>query len=263
MKKTLHFPPVTFFIRFLTICALVFSLSACQKELYQDLSEQQVNEMLALLLKYEMQAEKVAQGKGLFTLTIEEKQLIQALEILNKNNLPRPSYTNLGEIFKGDGMISSSTEENARMAYAISQELTNTFAQIDGVLTARVHIVLGGINQTTDEYTPPSAAVFLRHTSESPVVNYLANIKEITAKAVPNLVFDDISVMLVPVREEVSVPMRQTLSLFEIVNKSPYGLLLAAVLGIICLAGIIYLAVTAKSAYQHYKNKKEQQNNNE
>lgn len=219
--------------------------------------------MLALLLKYEMQAEKVPQGKGLFTLTIEEKQLIQALEILNKNNLPRPNYTNLGEIFKGDGMISSATEENARMAYAISQELTDTFAQIDGVLTARVHIVLGGIDQTTDEYTKPSAAVFLRHTPESPVINYLANIKEITAKAVPNLIFDDISIMLIPVREEVSVPMRQPQSLFEIINKSPYGLELTIILAIIFLAGIIYLITTAKNIYQHYKTKNEPQDKEE
>lgn len=257
MKKTYQFPPIKFFIRLVFLCTLVFSLSACQKELYQDLSEQQVNEMLALLLKYEMQAEKVSQGKGLFTLTIEEKQLIQALEILNKNNLPRPNYTNLGEIFKGDGMISSATEENARMAYAISQELTNTFAQIDGVLTARVHIVLGGIDQTTDAYTKPSAAVFLRHTSESPVINYLANIKEITAKAVPNLVFDDISIMLVPVREEVSVPMLQPQSLFEAINKSPYGLGLTIILAVICLAGAVYLANTAKNTYEAYKAKKE------
>jgi type III secretion protein J len=60
----------------LLMIAFVFMLSACQKNLYQDLSEQQVNEMLALLLKYEMKAEKVSQGKGLFTLTIDEKELI-------------------------------------------------------------------------------------------------------------------------------------------------------------------------------------------
>lgn len=50
------------------------------------------------------------------------------------------------------------------MAYAISQELSDTFSRIDGVLTARVHVVLGGTDQATDTRTLPSAAVFLRHT---------------------------------------------------------------------------------------------------
>lgn len=248
--------PLKFFSLLLLLFALVVSLSACQKALYQDLNEQQVNEMLALLLKYEMKAEKVSQGKGLFTLTIEEKELIQALEILNKNNLPRPSYTNLGEIFKGDSMISSSTEENARLAYAISQELTDTFSQIDGVLTARVHIVLGSTNPTTDEYTKPSAGIFLRHTSESPVINYIANIKEVTAKSVPNLSFDDISVMFIPVREEVSVPMQQAKSLYETIRQSQFGFVLLIVLGVIFVAGIVYIANTAKTIYQSRKAQK-------
>lgn len=253
MQTKKQYPPRKFFSILVLLFALTVSLSACQKELYQDLSEQQVNEMLALLLKHEMKAEKVSQGKGLFTLTIEEKELIQALEVLNKNNLPRSSYTNLGEIFKGDGMISSATEENARMAYAISQELTDTFSQIDGVLTARVHIVLGSVNPTTDEYTKPSAGIFLRHTSESPVINYLANIKEVTAKAVPNLLFDDISVMLIPVREEISVPMEQSKSLFEAIRRSQYGFLIFGILGIIFIAEILYIANMARIFYQSRK----------
>lgn len=96
------------------------------------------------------------------------------------------------------------------MAYAISQELSDTFSRIDGVLTARVHVVLGGTDQATDTRTLPSAAVFLRHTPDSPVVNLVAKIRELTSKAVPDLDYERVSVMLVPVREQVSVPMEPT-----------------------------------------------------
>lgn len=92
------------------------------------------------------------------------------------------------------------------MAYAISQELSDTFSRIDGVLTARVHVVLGGTDQATDTRTLPSAAVFLRYTPDSPVVNLVAKIRELTSKAVPDLDYERVSVMLVPVREQVSVP---------------------------------------------------------
>lgn len=262
MKKNAR-KPKSYFFFFLLILALVFTLSACQKNLYQDLTEQQVNEMLALLLKYEMKAEKVSQGKGLFTLTVDEKELIQSLEILNKNNLPRPSYANLGEIFKGDSMISSSTEENARMAYAISQELSETFSRIDGVLTARVHIVLGSTDPGTDTYTKPSAAVFFRHVPDSAVTSNIARVKEITAKAVPNLQFEDISVMLIPVREEISVPLQQSKSLYEKINDSGYGLIIIGVLCIIFLAAIVYLVHISVELWMKKSNKNNEQNPDE
>lgn len=96
------------------------------------------------------------------------------------------------------------------MAYAISQELSDTFSRIDGVLTARVHVVLGGTDQATDTRTLPSAAVFLRHTPDSPVVNLVAKIRELTVQGRAGLDYERVSVMLVPVREQVSVPMEPT-----------------------------------------------------
>ena len=242
------------------LCILFFFfiiLTACQKNLYQDLSEKQVNEMLAVLLKHGINADKNTQGKGKFSISVEENQLIQALEILQKNNLPRQNFQNLGEIFKGENIISSNSEENARLAFAISQELSETFSQIDGVLTARVHIVLEYIDQTTETHTKPSAAVFLRHTSESPVVNFIAKIKETTAKAVPNLDFENISIMLVPVREEISVPMQEKKSIYQILQESKWGTLTSILLGITFFVSIIYLIKTINYFYKTYQQKKQ------
>ena len=189
----------------LLLCA---ALLGCQVEVYRGLTEAQVNTMLSTLLKRGIRAEKTAAGKAGFTLSVDEDQLVQSLEILKENNLPRADYENLGKVFSGQGMISSASEEQARMAYAISQELSDTFSRIDGVLTSRVHVVLGGTDQATDARILPSAAVFLRHTPDSPVVNLVAKIRELTSKAVPDLDYERVSVMLVPVREQVSVPMQ-------------------------------------------------------
>lgn len=162
---------------FLLVLSLCAALLGCQVEVYRGLTEAQVNTMLSTLLKRGIRAEKTAAGKAGFTLSVDEDQLVQSLEILKENNLPRADYENLGKVFSGQGMISSSSEEQARMAYAISQELSDTFSRIDGVLTARVHVVLGGTDQATDTRTLPSAAVFLRHTPDSPVVNLVAKIR--------------------------------------------------------------------------------------
>ena len=130
---------------FLLVLSLCAALLGCQVEVYRGLTEAQVNTMLSTLLKRGIRAEKTAAGKAGFTLSVDEDQLVQSLEILKENNLPRADYENLGKVFSGQGMISSASEEQARMAYAISQELSDTFSRIDGVLTARVHVVLGGI----------------------------------------------------------------------------------------------------------------------
>ena len=149
------------------VCVLaVLLLAGCKTEIYQGLSENQANTMLSVLLRHGIAAEKVA-AKSDFSIAVEEKQIVQALEILRENSLPREDFQSLGQVFSAQGMISSTTEEQARLAYALSQELADTFSRIDGVLTARVHVVLGQTDLGTGNVTPPSAAVFLRHTPES------------------------------------------------------------------------------------------------
>ena len=193
-----------------TLClAAIMSLlllTGCKTEIYQGLSENQANTMLSLLLRHGIPAEKVGSKNG-YTLTVEENRIVQALEILKENSLPREDFQSLGKVFAAEGMISSATEEQARLAFAISQELSDTFSRIDGVLTARVHVVLSHTDLSTGNITPPSAAVFLRHTPESQATRLIPHIRELTANSVPALMQDKVSVMLVPVRETVSVPM--------------------------------------------------------
>ena len=242
---------------FLLVLSLCAALLGCQVEVYRGLTEAQVNTMLSTLLKRGIRAEKTAAGKAGFTLSVDEDQLVQSLEILKENNLPRADYENLGKVFSGQGMISSASEEQARMAYAISQELSDTFSRIDGVLTARVHVVLGGTDQATDTRTLPSADVFLRHTPDSPVVNLVAKIRELTSKAVPDLDYERVSVMLVPVREQVSVPMEPTPKFLGLPlapqNGPPYAWIGAGIVFLAALAGLALLALSLRDALRKRK----------
>ena len=120
---------------------------------------------------------------------------MRSLEIIKEHSLPRQSYESLGSVFSAQGMISSQTEEQARLSYAISQELANTLSKIDGVLNARVHVVLVQHEQASGVTTPPSAAVFLRHTKDSPVPQMVSDIKDTVAKAVAGLNPDRVAVM--------------------------------------------------------------------
>lgn len=223
---------------------LCLLLTGCKAELYKGLNEEQANTMLATLMRHGITAEKQQAGKEGYAISVERNQTVRALEILRENSLPREQYQSLGKVFAGDGMIASPSEEKARLAYAISQELTDTFSRIDGVLTARVHVVLASSEAAGETRVPASAAVFLRHGPDSPVVNLIPKIRELTAKAVPGLDYERVSVMLVPVRETVTVPMQQGLTLFGMplpVETGPPLLLLGA--------GVVLLAVLAGLAF--------------
>ncbi|MBP3730844.1 MAG: type III secretion inner membrane ring lipoprotein SctJ [Mailhella sp.] len=233
------------------VCALLIPaallLSGCKTEIYQGLQESEANTMLSVLLRHGITAEKISAKNG-FSLSIDDKYIIQALEILRQNSLPRDDYKSMGQVFSAQGMISSATEDQARLSYALSQELSDTFSRIDGVLTARVHVVLGHTDLGTGRATPASAAVFLRHTPESQATRLISNIRELAANAVPGLAQDNVSVMLVPVRETVSVPMPQASpSLQGKDERQDLVLILGALLGLSVIGLAVALAMLARS----------------
>lgn len=229
-------------------------LSGCKTEIYQGLSENQANTMLSVLLRHGIAAEKISAKNG-FSIAVQENRIIQALEVLKDNSLPREDFQSLGKVFSAEGMISSATEEQARLAFAISQELSDTFSRIDGVLTARVHVVLSQTDLSTGNVTPPSAAVFLRHTPESQATRLIPHIRELTANAVPGLLQDKVSVMLVPVRETVSVPMPRQ----EEAKQDDTKLYVFAGVGILLA---LALGGLGTAAFMHMLRRKEQEQEN-
>lgn len=233
-------------LRVLLLLPLLVLLAGCKVEMYSGLSEDQANQMLSTLLRRGIGAEKTAAGKKGYTLSVDDDQLVLALQVLKENSLPRESFKNLGEVFAGDGMIASGSEVQARMSYALSQELADTLSRIDGVLTARVHVVLGVNDKVNNITIVPSAAVFLRHTPDSPVVNLVPEIRELVAGAVASLKYDNVSVMLVPVRESVTVPdSRPASPLLSPGAHTPALLLqmLAMAAGLLAMGGGGYVAV--------------------
>jgi type III secretion protein J len=174
--------------------------------LYQGLSEASANEMLGALLAHEIAASKVNQGKNGFAVAVEEEQQLSALNILRDLGLPRPSYESLGTVFRKEGMMSSQTEERARLSYALGQELAASCASLDGVVEARAHVVLSEKDQITGRVTPASAAVLLRYVPDMPVNMYVPQIQKLVAQSIPDVETERISVLLFPVQSEFTRP---------------------------------------------------------
>jgi type III secretion protein J len=192
--------------RALVLSSLAAVLSGCKVEIYRGLAQQDANDMLATLLGAGIEAENVA-GKDGVTLKVEQTQINKAIELLNSRGLPRPKKASMGEIFKQDGMVSSPVEQRARFTYAISEELSRTLSQLDGVVSARVHIVVP-TERPNEPEGPASAAIFIKHRDNFDLSGYVPQIKQLVAHSVEGLSYDRVSVVLFPSRAAPSVNQR-------------------------------------------------------
>ena len=192
--------------KLLLIAALGAMLAGCKVDVYSKLSEREANEMIALLSKNGIQADRSISKDGTSHVRVEETQLSQAIDTLKASGLPRRTFTNMGEVFKSSGLISSPTEERARFIYALSEELSRTISDIDGVLSARIHVVLPKNDLLRQDATPSSASVFIRHDARAPLKSLLPHIKMLVANSIEGLSYEKVSVVLVPVERLQPVP---------------------------------------------------------
>jgi type III secretion protein J len=178
---------------------VTLTLAGCKTDLYTKLSEREANEMIALLLGHGIDSSRAVAKDGTSIVRVDEKHLAQAIELLKASGFPRQTFTNMGEVFKSSGLIASPTEERARFVYALSEELSRTISDIDGVLSARIHVVLPKNDLLRQDTTPSSASVFIRHDVRAPLKNLLPQIKMLVANSIEGLSYDKVSVVLVPV----------------------------------------------------------------
>lgn len=170
------------------LMCLMLLLSGCSDEtdLFSGLSEQDSNDVVASLADQHIDARKRMEKTGV-VITVATADINRAVRVLDAAGLPRHSRTSLGEIFKKEGVISTPLEERARYIYALSQELEATLSQIDGVIVARVHVVLPERVAPGEPVQPASAAVFIKHTSALDPDSVRGRIQQMVASSIPGM----------------------------------------------------------------------------
>lgn len=180
------------------LCGLLL-LGACKAELFASLPEGEANEVVGILLQAGMSASKSANKEGASAVMVEEKDFARAVALLRQHGHPRKQFQTIGEVFQQSGLVSSPMQERARFLWALGQELSSTISQIDGVLTARVQVVLPDNDLMRRDPSPSSASVFIRHDSRSQAARLVPQIKALVAGSVEGLAYDKVSVILVSV----------------------------------------------------------------
>lgn len=180
------------------VFGMLVMLTACgsRLELFSTTSESEANEVLSVLLDSGIDATKSVSKAGV-SVAVDGRDVARALDIMRSRGLPRDRFDGMGQIFRKEGLVSSPLEERARYIYALSQELAGTLTQLDGVVTARVHVVLPERGNVGEAATPSTAAVFIKHQLGYNLDALQPQIRKLVTHSIPGLTEDRVSVALV------------------------------------------------------------------
>ena len=167
-----------------------------EHELYSRLSEQEANDMVALLYAAGMPASKQRDSDDRFAVLTSQKMFANAVGLLHANGFPRQNYDTLGEVFAKEGFVSSPLEERARLNHALSQEIAHTISSVDGVVMARVHLAVPERDNLSDRVSPASASVFVKHRPDVDLSSSVGQIKALVVNGIENLPYDQVTVAL-------------------------------------------------------------------
>lgn len=170
------------------LCLSTLMLEGCSEnvELHRQLSEQEANEVIAELADKQIRAQKIPAKDGV-VVRVRANDIGRAVRTLEAVGLPKVARSTLGDIFRKEGVISTPLEERARYIYALSQELEATLSNIDGVIVARVHVVLPERVAPGEPVQPASASVFIKHDPRLDPDNIQPRVRRMVASSIPGM----------------------------------------------------------------------------
>jgi type III secretion protein J len=228
-----------FAIRSIAALALALTLAGCggPVELLGNLHEREANEVIAALADGGITARKLPGKDGAVNLNVESAEVAKAISLIQAEGLPRERRASMGDVFRKEGLISSPLEERARYLWALSQELSETISQVDGVIKARVHVVLPERSTAGDPPQPSSASVFVKHRRGYDLEETLPQIRRLVAGSIPGLAPDKVQIVLVAAAR--AQPVAQARPVAPPKKEEPlakWGALLAAAVATLALA---------------------------
>ena len=180
--------------------AVLVLLAACREPMFSDLAEHDANEIVAALRQHGIHAVKVPGAEHRWGLEVGSDDFSRAVQVLKENGLPRPSHASIGELFRKEGLVSTPSEERIRFVFAQQQELESTLSRIDGVVSARVHVVMPQSDPLADTPRPASASVFIKHRADVDLTASVPQIKALVARSIESLPHENVTLSLFPAR---------------------------------------------------------------
>ncbi len=142
----------------------VIATAACSTNILHGIDERSANDATAALERAGIGAEKLpdegaSTGSGAsYTIRVAHGDGTRAVDLLAALGLPREKRRGFAETYGQPSLIPTPSEERARYLDATAGEIERTLETVDGIVSARVHLVLEESDPLAAEVKPKSAA---------------------------------------------------------------------------------------------------------
>jgi type III secretion system YscJ/HrcJ family lipoprotein len=195
------------FLRLVLVIVLlaVFSAACGGIELYQNLTEEDANEMLVLLSENGIKPTKkkeIRQNEVFYSIEVKESDMVNARALLLQHNLPRRKELGLTGVYKEKGLIPTPDEQKARYMLALKGEIINSLRRIPQVIDADVVLNVPARDEfasAEEQYRQrPTASVVVRVKPDAMGASEIneAKIQQFVSNAVEGMNPRDVTVVI-------------------------------------------------------------------
>jgi type III secretion protein J len=236
----------------LAVCASVLLVLGCSVTIHHGLDESSANEALVALERAGIGASKAQGDDGAFAISVNRADVISALDFMRAAGLPRGKRSGFAETYKQPSLVPSATEERARYMEALAGEIARTLESVEGVVSARVHLVLPEtdlLGASDAKRTPAQAAVLVKARAGHALPISEAEVQKLVAGSAAGLDRGAVAVVFTQAAGPVGVPNAELVSLGPLrLTAGSRGTVIAAASGLGLLVGLlaVVLFLTAR-----------------
>lgn len=231
------------------VFAAAMMAGACSTNILHGIDERSANEATAALERAGIGAEKLADegaaaGSGAaYTIRVAHADGTRAVDLLRALGLPHERRRGFAETYGQPSLIPTPSEERARYVDALAGEIEQTLESADGVISARVHLVLeesDPLAADSKPRNPARAAVLLKARPGTAPFNE-ADVQKLVAGSVAGLQATSVSVVVTAAADPTATTGASLAALGPLrITPGTRPLLLAAL-----VAGLALLALLA------------------
>ncbi len=235
--------------RLLIAAMAAIALFGCDAELQHDLTEAEANEIVVLLGDQGVAASKTrdgGDGEG-WMVEVPSPDRARAWRAMQQAGLPRRAPPGFNDLYPRAGLLPSPDEERVLLQAATAGELERSLMRLDGVLDARVHLVMPARPRLSPPgATPdaPRASVLLRMAHGARAEPLAPDrVAALVAGAVDHLQADRVEVLIESTRPAAPTPPQETWAALGPLRVAPDSLGLLR--GILAAAALLVLLTAA------------------
>lgn len=193
-------------IKAVALGSLLLCVACGSETIVHNLDEREANLIVELLAEGDISASKGILDTGRtvsYTISVGSKSRLDAIKMLNRNEMPRRRDNGYLEVFKDSGLIPTAAEEKSKQLAALEGEIEKQLKLVEGILDAQVQIVQPEENalRTVQEVrSPTTASVTVRFLPAPGGAKPLSEpqVQAVVAAGVERLTPDNVVVVMTP-----------------------------------------------------------------